>query len=164
MDLLELQTLTDEMQDDQLVASRAYEVALRRFAESSPAGYDSAAFHLARFYNVVEQMALRVAKIFENAIDDEKGWHTELIRRLSIRISGVRPPLFPENLRQPLQELRGFRHMVVHAYDLEVDPEKLALTLKYAQKVAEALPDVVREFVSHVAREQGLDLPQLRSE
>ena len=122
MDLLELQTLADELGEDSAIAATAFGLAARRFEERSPAGYDSSAHHLARCYNVIAQMALRVATAFENAVGDEKGWHTELIRRLSIRISDVRPALFPEELRQPLHELKAFRHVFVHAYDLELDP------------------------------------------
>lgn len=162
MDLLELQTLADELSEDCSVAVGAFELAARRFQESSPAGDDSAGHHVCRFYNVIEQMALRVAKAFENAVDDEKGWHTELIRRLSIRISGVRPPLFSEELRQPLHELRAFRHVFIHAYDLELDRDKLTLVLKYGRTVAAALPRCVEDFVMAVAKEQGLDPPRLR--
>ena len=164
MDLLELQTLTDELAEDAAIAARAFALAARRLEERSPAGYDSSAHHLARCYNVIDQMALRVAKAFENAVDDEKGWHTELIRRLSIRISGVRPAFFPEELRQPLHELKAFRHVFVHAYDLELDPEKLALVLKYGRNVAKVLPRLVTRFVSEVAREQGLEQPRLRAD
>lgn len=164
MELLELQTLADELAEDRTVAVSAFDLAVRRFEQGSPEGNDSSAHHVVRFYNVVEQMALRVAKVFENAVDDEKGWHTELIRRLSIRISGVRPPLFSEDLRQPLHELRAFRHVFVHAYDLELDPEKLALVLKYGRLVADALPKLVVKFVLAVASEQGMDPPRLRAD
>jgi hypothetical protein len=41
-----------------------------------------------RVYNVIEQMARRVAEFFENSVGDERGWHAELIRRLSIRSRG----------------------------------------------------------------------------
>ena len=162
MELLELQTLADELIEDHHVACRAYELAVRRFEAGSPADHDSSAHHLTRFYNVVEQMALRVAKAFENAVDDDKGWHTELIRRLSIPIAGVRPPFFSEDVRQPLHELRAFRHVFIHAYDLELDPEKLALVLKYGRKVSDVLPRLVAEFLTEVAREQGLERPHLR--
>ena len=157
MEQLELQTLSDEMAADCAIAIGAFGLAVRRFDEGSPAAYDSAAHHLTRFYNVIEQIGLRIAKAFENSVDDERGWHTELIRRLSIPISGVRPALFPEGLRQSLHELRAFRHVFVHAYDLDVDPEKLALVLKYGRRVADALPGLATSFVGTVAREQGLE-------
>jgi hypothetical protein len=105
-----------------------------------------------------EQMCLRVAKAFENSIDDEKGRHGALLNRLSIAIPGVRPALVPQDLKPPLTELRGFRHVMVHAYDLTLDPDKLALVLKYARQVAERLPAAVDDFVRNVAKEQQIEL------
>ncbi len=160
MDAVALQTLASELAADAEVVVGAIALAGQRFALASPAGYDSAAHHLSRAYNVIEQMALRVAKAFENNVDDERGWHTELIRRLSIRIAGVRPALFPEEVRPPLQELRAFRHVFVHAYDLTIDPEKLVLILKYGRAVAGPLPGFVARFVASVAEEQGIEPPR----
>jgi hypothetical protein len=160
MDALALQTLASELNADVAVVVAAIDLAGRRCAEGTPSGRDSAAHHLSRAYNVIEQMALRVARVFENNVDDERGWHTELIRRLSIRIEGVRPPLFTDELRQPLQELRAFRHVFVHAYDLTIDPEKLGLILKYAHVVRERIPALVSAFVAAVADEQGLERPR----
>lgn len=160
MDALELQTLASELSADSAVAVAAFDLAGQRATDPSPAALDSAAHHLSRAYNVIEQMALRVAKAFENSVDDERGWHTELIRRLSIRIEGVRPPLFAGELRQPLHELRAFRHVFVHAYDLTVDREKLMLILKYGQFVRDRLPVSVSTFLAAVADEQGIDRPR----
>ena len=39
-----------------------------------------------------------------------------LLDRMSIAIEGVRPALMPLELKNPLHELRGFRHVFVHAY------------------------------------------------
>jgi hypothetical protein len=160
VDALALQTLASELSADVAVMVAAIDLAALRSAEGSPSGQDSAAHHLSRAYNVIEQMALRVAKIFENNLDDDRGWHTELIRRLSIRIEGVRPPLFTDEVRQPLQELRAFRHVFVHAYDLTIDPEKLGLILKYARVVRDRIPGLVSAFIQAVADEQGLDRPR----
>lgn len=103
-------------------------------------------------------MGLRVAKAFENNLDDEQGWHSALLNRLAIRIEGVRPPLVTPDAKAPLHELRAFRHVFVHAYELLLDPDKLALLLKYARQVADRLPGLVEEFVTAVAREQQIEL------
>jgi len=115
--------------------------------------------YLARFYNIVEQLALRAAKAFENHIDDDRGWHTELIRRLSIPIEGIRPALFPAELGQPLRELRAFRHVFTHAYDLQLDRDKLKLLLKYCQQVERQLRAACDGFIGAVARQEDLNLP-----
>ena len=103
-------------------------------------------------------MGLRVAKAFENNIDDEQGWHSSLLNRLAIRITGVRPALIPPELKPPLQELKAFRHVFVHAYELVFDPAKLELLLKYARSVADRLPALAEDFIGQVAREQQIEL------
>jgi len=158
MDRLELQTLRGELLNDCRVAAEAFHKAVERFQRQDEIGREACAHQLSRMYNVLEQMGLRVAKVFENSIDDEKGWHGALLTRLALRIEGVRPALIPQELKLPLNELKSFRHVFVHAYDLELDPEKLALVLKYARQVAECLPALAERFVCSVAREQQIEL------
>jgi hypothetical protein len=157
MDRIELQTLKDELVNDTRVAVDAFQKAAQRFERGDDVGYEACAHQLSRMYNVIEQTLLRVAKAFENSVDDEKGWHGALLNRLSLRIEGVRPALLPAELKLPLSELKSFRHVFVHAYDLQLDPEKLALLLKYGRQVAERLQGLVEEFVASVARQQGID-------
>ncbi len=157
MDRIALQTLREEMLDDCRVSLDAYHKATDRFARRDEIAYEGCAHHLCRMYNAFEQMGLRVAKAFENNIDDEQGWHSALLSRLTIKIEGVRPALVPAELKPALQELKAFRHVFVHAYELELDPEKLALLLKYAGRLAERLPPLAEEFIRQVAAEQGVD-------
>lgn len=159
MDDIELATLSRELRQDCAVAAAAASLAHERMREATPSGYEGCAHHLARLYNIVEQMGVRVTKVFENSLDDEKGWHSELIRRLSLDITGVRPALWPEGVLQPLHELRSFRHVFTHAYDLTLDPDKLRLLLKYADQVAQALASLARDFTQHVAAMHGLTPP-----
>ena len=137
--------------------TRRPDEAGKRIALESEVGYEGCAHHLCRLYNAAEQMGLRVAKAFENHIDDEQGWHTALLSRISIPIAGVRPALIPKELKNPLEELKGFRHVFVHAYDLELDPEKIALLMKYAERVAAEFPALPEAFIEKAEHEQGLD-------
>jgi hypothetical protein len=57
-----------------------------------------------------------------------------------------------------LSELKGFRHVFVQAYDLELDPEKLGLLLKYAREVSAVFPVLIGKFISTVAAEQGIEI------
>ncbi|MDQ3118088.1 MAG: hypothetical protein M3Q89_00735 [Verrucomicrobiota bacterium] len=156
MDDIALITLARELQKDGEVAAAAFVLAEERLHESAPSGLEGCAHHLARFFNVVEQMALRVAKAFENNIDDEKGWHAELIRRMTLEIPGVRPALWRESVVQPLRELRAFRHVFTHAYELTLDPDKLRLLLKYAGVINGELGALIGEFANNVAKMHGL--------
>jgi hypothetical protein len=158
MDRIALQTLHDEMREDCRIALDAFAKAAARFERRDEVAFEGCAHHLCRMYNAIEQMALRVAKVFENNIDDEQGWHSALLSRLGIRIEGVRPALIPQDLKPPLQEMKGFRHIFVHAYELELDPDKLSLVLKYARQVADRLPESVERFIQQVAAEQQIAL------
>ncbi|MBA3960640.1 MAG: hypothetical protein H0X40_01905 [Chthoniobacterales bacterium] len=157
MDAIGLQTLQAELQDDIRVALDASDKATERFARGDEIAREACAHQLCRLYNAIEQLALRIAKAFENNIDDEQGWHSALLGRLSIAIPGVRPAFFPTPLKAPLRELRAFRHVFVHAYELEFDPAKLGLLLKYAKAVADQLPEAVTTFMDKVSKEQGLE-------
>jgi hypothetical protein len=158
MDGIALQTLRDEMLDDSRVIREAFQKALVRFDRREEVAYEGCAHQLCRLYNAFEQMGLRVAKAFENNIDDEQGWHTSLLKRLAIRIEGVRPALIPPDLKPPLQELKAFRHVFVHAYELQLDPAKLQLLLEYARHVADHFPALTEDFIGQVAREQQINL------
>ena len=152
MDRVGLRTLRDEMRDDDRIIQDAYRKAAMRLARKEEIAYEACAHQLCRLYNAFEQASLRLAKAFENHIDDEQGWHAVLLDRVSIAIEGVRPALIPLELKNPLHELRGFRHVFVHAYDLDLDPDKLALLLKYANQVAARLPALIDGFVASVER------------
>ena len=152
MDRIGIQTLKDELSADVAAASAAFEMARQRFAMAGPVGLEATAFHLARLYNIVEQFALRVAKAFENHIDDESGCHSELMRRVSLEISGVRPRLWPAELAAPLRQLRGFRHVGVHSYELALERERLALVMRDAESIVAALKPACEAFIAEVLR------------
>jgi hypothetical protein len=158
MDSITLKTLHEEMINDSRIVADAFKKAEARFKRADEPGYESCAHQLSRLFNAFEQTGLRVAKAFENNIDDEQGWHGALLTRLSIAIPDVRPALIPASLKMPLNELKGFRHIFVHAYDLQLDPEKLALLLKYARQVSEAFPALIETFIRSVAAEQQIEL------
>lgn len=156
MDAVQLSTLRDELFSDCEVAENAAMVAQRRLAEETESGLEGCGHHLTRLYNVIEQMALRVARLFENEVSDESRWHAGLIHRLSIDIRGVRPAFFPRDLQQPLRELRGFRHVYTHAYDRVLDRDKLELLIKYSNQVVPRLRELCRAFIAKIAQQEGI--------
>ncbi len=158
MDELTLRVLLAEMGQDAKVVADAARTARERLEAGSPAGVEGAGYHLARAYNALEQMMERVARAFENQIDNRSGWHRELVRRLSLAIPGVRPPLFPPALLPELQELRAFRHVFRHAYDLPLQAARLEPLVDAAQRVADGLPDCIHSFAEAVAAQEGWQL------
>lgn len=73
MDRIGLETLRQELLNDNKILLDAFSKAGNRMVLKSEVGYEGCAHHLCRLYNAVEQMALRIAKAFENHIDDEQG-------------------------------------------------------------------------------------------
>src|SRR5712691_9631367 len=152
MDDLTLTVLKAEVAEDCRVLAQTAALARERMGKGSDPELEACAFQLARLYNIIEQIALRVAKAFENNIDDEQGWHMELIRRLSIEIPGVRPVLFSSELISDLQELRGFRHFIRHAYDLTLKKHKLMPLLDAAERSAARIPAACDSFFTLVGK------------
>jgi len=72
-------------------------------------------------------------------------------------IEGVRPALLATEMKAPLRELKPFRHVFVHAYELDLDPEKLRLLLKYARQVAETLSVLAEKFALSLRNEKSRD-------
>ena len=58
-------------------------------------------------------------------------------------------------LAVPLQQLRGFRHVFSHAYDLAIDAERLGLVLRDAETTVRALSPACESFLAHVAKQEG---------
>lgn len=96
---------------------------------------EAAAFQLVRCYNALEQAALRVAKAFENQINDDAGWHAEVMRRLTLDLPDIRPAVFRPSDLAHLRELRGFRNVIVPAYDLALDRERILRLMEHGREV-----------------------------
>jgi hypothetical protein len=150
MDDLTLAVLKAEVREDCRVLRETAVLVRERFGTGSDPELEACAFQLSRLYNIIQQFALRLAKAFENNIDDEHGWHMELIRRLSIEIPGVRPALFSSELTSDLQELRAFRHVVRHAYELTLKKDKVIPLLSAAERVAALVPAACEAFFSRI--------------
>lgn len=61
--------------------------------------------------------------------------------------------MFPRELLPALQGLRAFRHMVRHAYELEIDPRRIEGVIENARRVAEEMERVCGHFCDRVERE-----------
>ncbi|MFN0076444.1 MAG: hypothetical protein ACKVY0_08215 [Prosthecobacter sp.] len=153
MDRIGLITLQAEVMDDVRVASQAAAAARQRLSKGDDSGLESCAYQLVRVFNIIEQAGLRIAKAFENHIDDERGWHAEVVHRLSIEVPGVRPALYQPEILPALRDLRGFRHVITHAYDLVLEADRLAIVVRHAGEAARLLPGMVERFFEHVTAE-----------
>jgi hypothetical protein len=92
-------------------AAKNREMTERLARMASPDEFDYAAlgYTLHNLYTAFESYFLRIAKFFENDIE-EPGRHRSLLERMTLRIEGMRPSLFGLDFLPRLDELRRFRH------------------------------------------------------
>ena len=117
----------------QAVIERDLEAITRldaRLANFNPEGSsddqrDAAAYQLHNIYNALENSFIQVSRTFENHITQPESWHRELLEKMFLDLSPIRPALVPDSCRALLRDLMSFRHVFRHAYDFEIDTAKL---------------------------------------
>lgn len=118
-----------------------------RLGESRELPADVAAswkgYTLHNVYSALEQTFERIARAFENQVDQPERYHAELLRRMTLEIPRVRPALLSRPAYEMLSELRSFRHVFRHAYDYELDPQRVE---GLAARVQEEWPGVRNDF------------------
>ena len=96
------------------------------------AAVESIGYQLHNLYCAFEDLFKIVAEAFENHIEDRSKYHSELIKRMTIHIEGVRPPLLSHESFILLDNLRSFRHLFRHAYSYELDERKVRIVMEDA--------------------------------
>ncbi|SPE54184.1 hypothetical protein SBV1_1750014 [Verrucomicrobia bacterium] len=157
MDAAALTILVKEMQADCAVAREAAQKAAQRLEQEVPGHLEACAFELSRFYNVLERMLERICEEFENHFEKRGDFHERLIQRLALDLEGIRPAFIPKEHTARVRELKGFRHIVRHAYDLTLRADRLAELSQIAARLANELPAWCADFEKRARREQGWD-------
>ncbi|MGQ9498685.1 MAG: ribonuclease toxin HepT-like protein [Desulfotomaculales bacterium] len=130
--------LLGEMESVAQRQARLYERLDRsweRYRASREYGYlVETAFYLNQIYSGYEKIFFEVAEVFENTIDTLH-WHKSLLERMRLSLEGLRPALISEETFRCLNELRAFRHFFRHAYDTDLEPEKVELVVRKALRL-----------------------------
>jgi len=155
VDAAGLTILLKELDSDYSVAADAAQKAAARLREDSPGHLEACAYELNRFYNVLEKILERVCDAFENHLEKSGDYHEKLIQRLALNLDGIRPALIPRDRVIDIRELKGFRHIMRHAYDLKLRPDRLTELVEIAERVARELPLWCSDFGAQVKTEQG---------
>jgi len=108
-----------------------------RKREKGKAAVESIGFQLHNLYCAFEDLFKLVAETFENHIQDKSRYHVEILKRMTLAIEGVRPPLLSQESFVLLDNLRSFRHLFRHAYSYELDERKMKIVLEDASKLAD---------------------------
>ena len=115
-----------------------------------PAGLESLALQLHNLYSAVQGLFEIVADACENHVDADAGYHTSLLRRMSVAVPGVRPATVSAETLPLLDNLRRFRHVVRHAYRAEIDGRQLRIVLEDARSLRPLLWRDVEELLAEL--------------
>jgi hypothetical protein len=155
MDALGLTILRQELLADLEVLQDSSSKALQRLTDRAPGYAEACAYELARHYGVLEKSFERICVAFENHFEKRGDYHERLLQRIAIELPGVRPAFVPSGELPALRELKGFRHVVRHAYDLRLRPGRLEELARMAAEVTKDFTTWVESFERTVQREQG---------
>jgi hypothetical protein len=108
-------------------------------------------YYLHNLYNAVESMLKRIAGFFENSLEGII-WHSDLLKRMTLKIEEIRPPVISEVTYTLLNELRKFRHIFRHSYDYELRWERMDALWKEYQKNKKHLWKDIGEIKKAIGR------------
>ncbi|MFP4430993.1 MAG: hypothetical protein ACLFPV_07070 [Spirochaetaceae bacterium] len=153
-----LRLLQGQLEDDYqfIVQSASRHTDMRSRATQSPdveMATIALAFLIHNLYTAFEGYFLRVAKHFENNLDNAS-WHRELVDRMRIEVPGIRPALISPEFAEDLDELRRFRHRFRNTYKSRLRADRVREVSESAVSVAERFDEFHTRFIDWIRRLQ----------
>lgn len=158
MDRIALQILEDGWEQDARVMRRATEILASRLRESAESRWAAAAFEINRTYNILEKAFERLCETFENHLEKTGRYHDTLIERVTLELKGIRPAFLPADAVRDVRELKGFRHLFRHAYDVDLDPVRIAAAADIATRTVDRFDGWCKAFLATVRDRYRNDL------
>jgi len=116
---------------------------------------DAAALSLHDCYSGIERLLEQIASIVDQTVPSTSDWHRQLLRQMTVEVSGLRPRVLSAATATALDEYRRFRHVVRNVYAFELDPvrvEQLTIGLRpaftQARDELEAFAAVLRDLAN----------------
>jgi hypothetical protein len=94
---------------------------------------------LSHWYNAFEDALARIARTIDGGIPSGSDWHVELIRRATLDLEELRPPVFDRAHLGDVREVLRFRHFLRHAYGVRLDASKLQIAVDAMLRVEAGL-------------------------
>ena len=111
---------------------------------------DSVALNLHGFYSGVERLFEKIAGTVDGYLPEGANWHQELLNQMCVEVPGIRPAIISIELKEKLEEYRGFRHVVRNVYTYRLDPEKLKPLVKSIRSVKKKLEKELSGFAEFI--------------
>jgi hypothetical protein len=129
---------------------RAAALLESRLAEPTDGRWAAAAFEINRIYNILEKAFERLCETFENHLVKTGRYHDTLIERVTLDLKGIRPAFLPAEAIRDVRELKGFRHLFRHAYDLDLDPVRVTAAADNAARCVQSFDGWCAAFLATV--------------
>lgn len=107
-------------------------------------------YYLSGLYSNFEDIFLKVAKEFENKLEEPTKWHLEILNRMALEIEEIRPPLISKRSKACLDELRKFRHVFRFSYSYELDWEKMLIVIKRWNEGSHIVYQDIKNFLNYL--------------
>jgi hypothetical protein len=116
-----------ELSELKLVVERTLQAWDKAVKQDDDFYLDSVALNLHAFYSGLERIFEKLASTIDGAVPTAANWHQELLTQMQTEIPSLRPAIISYDLKEALEEYRGFRHVVRNVYTYHLKPEKLKL-------------------------------------
>jgi hypothetical protein len=104
-------------------------------------------YRLHNLYSAFENILKNIAAAFENSLDDKSQWHSQLLQRMKLDLTPVRPAVLDDEMYDKLDELRRFRHLFRTNYAVRLDSRRLQLVLDKALELKSVYKQQVSNFL-----------------
>jgi len=112
------------------------------------------ALNALRFYIAIEDIFARVAKVVDETVPSGRDSHIPLLRQMAVEMPGKRPAIISSTTFSYLNDLRSFRHRMIHAYQDPLEWDKMSGVIQMMPACFNALGtelQVFRKFLQGVA-------------
>lgn len=137
--------LERDIQRDLGVIDQLYE-ALGEPALESDEAVIVAAYRLHSLYTAFENIFRNIARAFENRLDPAE-WHAQVLQRMRLDLTPVRPAVLDDEAYEKLDELRRFRHVFRTGYGLKLDALRLQLVVRKALQLKTIYRGQIERFL-----------------
>lgn len=139
--------LERNIQDDLQTIERLYEELGNPHLDAlNQEGLIVVAYRLHGLYSAFENIFSNIAKAFENHLDPSS-WHRQVLQRMRLDLSPVRPAVIDEEAYEKLDELVRFRHLFRSGYGIRLDGQRLQLVVQKALELRAIYPRQIARFL-----------------
>lgn len=104
------------------------------------------AYRLHSLYTAFENIFKNIAASFENHLDQDS-WHRQLLKRMQLDLTPLRPAVLDAEAYERLDELLRFRHVFRTMYGLHLDPLRLGIVLRKALELKALYRPQIERFL-----------------